>query len=139
MKECITFIGMPLGRVVTIECDQYTTLDDPNGVIAFGQGTGANNINNLGEIVGSYADANGIYHGFIYQNGVYTTLDDPLGVGGTGLYGVNDLGQIVGVYFDASGTAYAFLATPTVPEPGSLTLVAITGVALTVRRLRRRA
>ena len=71
---------------------------DPPGLL----GTVALGLNNLGDIVGGYADENNSFHGFIYRNGVYTTIDNPLGEYGTSLFGINDVGQIVGSYVDGS-------------------------------------
>jgi probable HAF family extracellular repeat protein len=62
----------------------------------------AEDINNAGQIVGSYDNVSG-QHGFLYSSGVFTTLDDPLVTNGTEALGINDLGQIVGDYSDASG------------------------------------
>ena len=96
-------------------------------------GTAATGINNLGQIVGYYLDSNNFQHGYLYSNGTYVTLDDPLGSHGTVATGINDSGQIVGFYLDGSspfppglgefsdyqnGIHYAFLATPvSVPGP----------------------
>jgi hypothetical protein len=55
-------------------------------------------INNAGQVVGG-----GSGHGFIYNNGTYTTLDDPLATNGTFPAGINNTGRIVGTYVDASG------------------------------------
>ena len=44
---------------------QYTTLDDPNAGTASGQGSQAFGVNDFGQIVGPYMDANGVYHGFL--------------------------------------------------------------------------
>jgi probable HAF family extracellular repeat protein len=100
-----------------------------------------NAINDAGEVTGYYTDANFVPHGFVYQNGVFTTVDDPLGVGGTQIFGINDAGQLVGQYFDASGNGFGFLATPdaptAVPEPASLTLLAVVGICLASWRLCR--
>jgi probable HAF family extracellular repeat protein len=41
--------------------------------------------------------------GFLYSNGTYTTLHDPLATGLTYAYGISDAGQIVGSYSDSSG------------------------------------
>jgi uncharacterized membrane protein len=71
---------------------------DPPGLL----GTVALELNNLGDIVGGYADENNSFYGFIYRNGVYTTIDNPLGEYGTSLFGINDVGQIVGSYVDGS-------------------------------------
>jgi len=49
-------------------------------------------------------------HGFLLDQGSYTTLDVP-GAFWSSAEGINDAGQIVGVYFDAGGT-HGFLATP---------------------------
>ena len=59
-------------------------------------GTIAAGINDKGQIVGSYNNSTGA-HGFLYDHGVYTTLDDPLGTL-TGAVGISDEGQIVGAY-----------------------------------------
>ena len=78
----------------------FTFLNDPsasgvNGTIAFG-------INASGQIVGGYQAGPLSAHGFLYNpnNGLYTTIDDPLGVGLTTAFGINASGQIVGVYLD---------------------------------------
>jgi probable HAF family extracellular repeat protein len=72
----------------------YTNLDEPS---AIGQ-TYAIGINNAGDIVGlanNVPDA----HAFIYKNGTYTRLSDPLpGAFGTEPLGINNLGQISGSY-----------------------------------------
>ena len=75
--------------------------------------TAAFGINASGQIVGSYVDADGtkIPHGFLLDNGSYTTLDPP-GSTFTWAHGINDFGQIVGMYQDAGGTFHGFLATP---------------------------
>jgi probable HAF family extracellular repeat protein len=126
-----------------LQSGKITTLDDPNGgPPPFPQpfamyGTQANAINNTGEVVGFYNDMNSLAHGFVYQDGDFTTVDDPLGANGTFLYGINDQGQLAGYYLDANFTAHAFVATPTVPEPGSLTLVAVAGLAATGWHLKK--
>jgi probable HAF family extracellular repeat protein len=51
--------------------------------------------------VGVYRDAAGT-HGFLLDNGMYTTLDMP-GSTNTVATGINDAGQIVGSYVDANG------------------------------------
>jgi probable HAF family extracellular repeat protein len=63
-------------------------------------------INDLGQIVGHYiVPGSNFAHGFLYSNGVFTTIDDPLAISGNGstnATGINDLGQIVGSYTDNS-------------------------------------
>ena len=61
-------------------------------------------INDSGEIVGNYTDSNGVQHGFVYANGIYTTVDapgltvDPATGLGTALTGINNAGDLVGNY-----------------------------------------
>ena len=84
----------------------FTTIDDPNmAVNSFGEEyTGLSDINNLGQIVGSYSDAAGS-HGFLRSpTGVFTTVDDPDGnPGTTSVSGINNLGVMVGTFSDNSG------------------------------------
>jgi hypothetical protein len=42
---------------------QYTTIDDPNAGTGFNQGTAVDGINDQGQMVGCYIDANGVMHG----------------------------------------------------------------------------
>src|SRR5205807_504414 len=85
----------------------YITLDDPftfHGGIA--TGTSAQDINDVGQVVGYYAGLyNGVggTYGFLYSGGTYTTLDVPAGTGHTFAYGINNAGQIVGYYIAGSG------------------------------------
>jgi probable HAF family extracellular repeat protein len=89
---------------------QYTTLDDPN---ATGGVTAAANINDRGQIVGAYLDANSVWHAYVFANGHYTTLDDPnAGTGafqGTEALAINASGEIVGWYFDANNVTHGFV------------------------------
>lgn len=52
--------------------------------------------------VGWYGGSDGKQHGFIVENGKYTTVDDPSGVG-TALFGVNSSGIAVGFYSTGVG------------------------------------
>ncbi len=90
----------------------FTTIDDPHGT----SGNYAADIAQVGarkEIVGSYADSNGTYHGFLLHKGVYTTLDDPkAGSGpqqGTWADGIDPQGDIVGGYLDSDAVYHGFL------------------------------
>lgn len=80
--------------------------------------TQALGLNNEGQVVGDYMDANGNTHGFVYSvgTGTYTTIDDPNegvvgGVTSTVVNGINDQGQLVGFYTDAGGNVDGMLAT----------------------------
>lgn len=101
----------------------FTTIDDPKSTPTFqgdtsstfnnfGVDTNPRGINDKGQIVGTYANASGL-HGFLYDHGIFTTIDYPvhgwaLGSSGnrffdTSLSGINNLGQIVGSYQGSSG------------------------------------
>ena len=63
-------------------------------------------INDQGDIVGWYADANGVQHGFLLSGKKATTIDDPGGA--TNLEGINNKGEISGLYTDTSGNRHGF-------------------------------
>jgi probable HAF family extracellular repeat protein len=50
-------------------------------------------MNDHGKIVGYFINSHHIERGFLYSNGHYTTLNDPLGTFGTVAAGINDHGQ----------------------------------------------
>jgi probable HAF family extracellular repeat protein/uncharacterized repeat protein (TIGR03803 family)/VCBS repeat-containing protein len=73
----------------------YTNFSGPPGTF----GGVPQGINDTDQIVGSYNDPNGGTFGFVYSNGVYTTINDPLATSNyTSAIGINNLGQIVGTY-----------------------------------------
>jgi uncharacterized membrane protein len=75
-------------------------------------GTNPYGINNAGQIVGCYADAAGVFHGFIRQkNGQFQYFDVP-GAVSTFPTSINNFGVIAGEYHDASNLVHAFVATP---------------------------
>ena len=77
--------------------------------------TSARGINARGDIVGSYNDAANVQHGFLLQDGNFTTIDFPLvGVRATIANGINPQGEIVGQYVAPINT------DPTVPEDSPL-------------------
>jgi len=67
-------------------------------------------INGAGDLSGYVVDANGVDHGFLLKNGVYTLLDFP-GAAYTNAVGLNDSDTVVGFYCmtlqecEGSGTA----------------------------------
>jgi probable HAF family extracellular repeat protein len=77
--------------------------------------TAPNGINNAGQIVGFYFDnnvsemfPNGRAHGFLYDNGFFSSFDVP-GASATLPLDINDHGQIVGVYGDSESIPHSFL------------------------------
>src|SRR5271156_4247532 len=54
--------------------------------------TGISQINNHGQMVGSYTDSAGVTHGLLLNAGVVTTIDYP-GAAGTFCQSINDSGQ----------------------------------------------
>jgi len=98
----------------------YTGFIDDNGTITYLNAPGtlnsngytyANGINDSGAVVGAYETSyGGQQHGFLYENGTYTTIDDPnAGSGGTFATGINNAGIIVGSYYDSSGLLHGFV------------------------------
>ena len=83
------------GQAMAQPSYSFTILDVPGSSKASAVALG---INASGQIVGSYYDAAYIHHGFLYDQGGYTTLDVP-GSNYTHASGINDSGQIVGYYF----------------------------------------
>src|SRR5690242_9312260 len=67
----------------------------------------ANDINDCGQIVGQFADAQGVSHGYVYKDGSLCQLDYP-GATSTNALGINNLGQIVGMFTTASATTGFF-------------------------------
>ena len=98
----------------------FTNVNDPSaatGRFSFASQNFA--INNAGEIIGNYADANGNYYGFIYSIGNGTVTPRQLskrqprqlvsnGPPGTTVTGINDSGEVVGYYNSGSGD-FAFV------------------------------
>lgn len=99
--------------------------------------TSVYDINNRGGIAGTCVDTSGRQHGFVYQDGSFTSLDftGP----STTIFGINDLGQAVGASYPAGGLftgPYSGFVATLVPEPSSAYFVLFATVAVAVRRLR---
>jgi probable HAF family extracellular repeat protein len=75
----------------------FTTIDPPGAVDVPGSpgfaATAPFGINNRGQVVGQYADAQGL-HAYLLDKGVYRTIDAPAGPGTTAT-DINDRAQIV--------------------------------------------
>jgi probable HAF family extracellular repeat protein len=67
-------------------------------------------INAHGDIVGYYSDAAEARHGFLFRQGMYTTIDVP-GALATELTGINSQGDIAGAFdvTDGPGGFHGFL------------------------------
>jgi probable HAF family extracellular repeat protein len=73
--------------------------------------TVAGGINAAGQIVGFYAVNPGATRGFLFTNGLYAPIDDPLGIA-TFATGINDAGQIVGFYNENNFIRHGFVHNP---------------------------
>lgn len=86
-------------------------LNGPKGAVSV-QALG---LNNDRDVVGSFTDATGATHGFLFDQSknTYTTIDDPNGIKGptamTVANGINDKGQVVGFYLDKNGNTDGML------------------------------
>jgi hypothetical protein len=100
-------------HIITFEAPGAdTTAGDLNGTFAA-------SINNLGAVVGSYADAVNVNHGFLRRpDGKFITFQapgadtTPGSFNGSAASSINDFGVIAGEYFDASGVSHGFLRSP---------------------------
>jgi len=77
-------------------------------------GTAIHEINNNGDIVGTYYDSSSNRHGWLYHASNYYSFDDPNGVGSTRADGLNDMLVIVGRYGSGvyGGTGFQAFTTP---------------------------
>ncbi len=69
----------------------FTTIDGPDAT-----STAAIGINEAGQIVGGYNDANFVGHGFLWDKGTFTTID-PSGATYTAAARINAVGKINGI------------------------------------------
>ena len=86
----------------------FTAINFPQATL-----TSAAEINDSGQIVGWYRDANGVEHGFVMSGGGNFVSVDPPGSVDTFLQGINNKGQTVGAAEDTQGELHSLLATPT--------------------------
>jgi probable HAF family extracellular repeat protein len=96
----------------------YTNIDLPSA-----SSTIASNLNNHGQVVGSFVDSLGTQHAFVTEKrGGFTTIDFPGAVSTSG-FGINNQGDVVGSYTDAAGATHGFLLSQgnlsTFDPPGS--------------------
>jgi probable HAF family extracellular repeat protein len=121
----------PNGQGFLLENGQFSPIIVPGARETWPLG-----INDRGQVVGRFVDANLQSHGFLNDNGVFTFLEIPDGIV-LSASGINDAGLFVGTFRDANGT-HGFIDPPSgVPEPGSLLLLASGLGALAVLRNRQ--
>ena len=85
-------------------------------------------INDRGQIVGTFRDAEGVIRGFLLAQGVFTPIDvDVPGATRTEPTGINNRGQIVGNFTDAKGVRRGFLF-----DQGVFTPIDVPGATSTV-------
>ena len=75
-------------------------------------------LNNAGQAVGFYQDANEISHGVIVQNGELTQFDFP-GAAETEIFGISESGLLIGDIFDADGAIHGFVGNEQFDVPGA--------------------
>jgi hypothetical protein len=113
---CVALCVLGFGVSASAQKYSIVTFDAPG---ASGDGTFPTGINQLGTIVGYYADANYVFHGFLRSpDGKFTTFDAP-GAGtvandsnGTFPTGINEVGTVAGYYNDANLVSHCFLRSP---------------------------
>ena len=76
-------------------------------------------LNNAGQAVGFYQDANEVSHGVIVQDGELTKYDFP-GAAETEIFGVSESGLLIGDIFDAEGTIHGFVGDEQFDVPGAV-------------------
>jgi hypothetical protein len=74
---------------------------DINAQLPTNSNSQATGVNDAGEVVGFYVGAGGLFHGFVDNGAVVSTLDVP-GAMDTSLLGLNNFGEAVGFDIDAA-------------------------------------
>ncbi len=97
------FDGTPFDCGFLYSGGVYTILQVPGAVDTF-----PGDINNNGEIVGTFSGSDSHDHGFLYRNGAVTVIDVP-GASNTFATGINDSGEIVGTFQSATNSGQFFL------------------------------
>jgi probable HAF family extracellular repeat protein len=103
----------------------FSTIDPPGSTYTI-----ATAINDLGQIVGFYEDANHVTHAFVETGGHYVTID-PNNSLESGAVGINASGQTIGWYFTSASHQLGFLYSNdgfTTIDPSGSTLTDPTGI-----------
>ena len=80
-------------------------------------------LNNAGQAVGFYQDANEVSHGVIVQEGELIKYDFP-GAAETEIFGVSESGLLIGDIFDVHGAIHGFVGDEQFDVPGAVTTYA---------------
>jgi hypothetical protein len=97
---------------------RFTTIEAPGAGTGFGQGTLAGSINEDGQILGFYLDANNVYHGFVRHKHGASTSFDASGAGKGAFQGtlagtipvkIGENGSIPGFYLDSNNVSRGFV------------------------------
>lgn len=100
--------GIPGSSGFIFKDGVYSTFNYPNAV-----GTHPTGINDHGDIVGVFRDANNVRHGFLLKDGSFSSIDVPVAIGGTigGTYGegINNAGEVVGRYVDSNSVQHGYV------------------------------
>jgi probable HAF family extracellular repeat protein len=88
---CLTLVIVSASLATALRAYTYSEIKVPGA-----SSTSAIEIDNKGDIAGSYLDPSAHVHGFLLSGGKYTTIDYPGAIGGTEAFGVNDLKVVVG-------------------------------------------
>ena len=76
-------------------------------------------LNNAGQAVGFYQDANEVSHGVVVQDGELAQFDFP-GAAETEIFGVSESGLLIGDIFDTDGAIHGFVGSEQFDVPGAV-------------------
>ena len=85
-------VGFPGATGYLLADGKYRRIAFPGAVF-----TQAFGVNNRGQVVGEYLDRNGVFHGYRWQHGRFTSYDGP-GGDSAAITDINDRGDMVGAY-----------------------------------------
>ena len=103
MKRALTLSGLMAFAMTLVLCfvlkvraagPTFASFDFPSAAGL----TEGRDINNNGEVVGTYIDSSGIHRGFLLNNGAFTSITFPPAAVWTRANGINKNGDIVGEY-----------------------------------------
>ena len=119
--------GVLVGNFVTPD-DALVGFITEKGVFTEETGGALNDVNDRGESVGGFVDADGIEHSFVRsKGGEFTVLPDVPGAVLTEATSINNQGIIVGFYFDENFAPHGFIL-----RDGAFTLVDYPGGTRTI-------